>query len=93
MTQIEVKVSARIRKILEKKVKDHNDKDPRYRATLRMLIASFNRGVGAYNTNPSSVRPSVTSSDQWALARVNGLLYALRNGRFKRKPYDRPVAK
>ena len=88
MTQIEVKVSARIRKILEKKVKDHNDKDPRYRATLRMLIASFNRGVGAYNTNPSSVRPSVTSSDQWALARVNGLLYALRNGRFKRKPYD-----
>lgn len=88
MTQIEVKVSARVRKILEKKVKDHNDKDPRYRATLRMLIASFNRGVGAYNTNPSSVRPSVTSSDQWALARVNGLLYALRNGRFKRKPYD-----
>ena len=88
MTQIEVKVSARIRKILEKKVKDHNDTDPRYRATLRMLIASFNRGVGAYNTNPSSVRPSVTSSDQWALARVNGLLYALRNGRFKRKPYD-----
>ena len=88
MTQIEVKVSARIRKILEKKVKDHNDSDPKYRATLRMLIASFNRGVGAYNTNPSSVRPSVTSSDQWALARVNGLLYALRNGRFKRKPYD-----
>ena len=88
MTQFQVNVSARIRTILEKKVKDHNDKDPKYRATLRMLIASFNRGVGAYNTNPSSVRPSVTSSDQWALARVNGLLYALRNGRFKRKPYD-----
>jgi len=88
MARLEIKVSARIRKILEKKVKDHNDTDPRYRATLRMLIASFNRGVGAYNTNPSSVRPSVTSSDQWALARVNGLLYALKNGRFKRKPYD-----
>jgi len=88
MTQIELKVSARIRKILEKKVKDHNESDPRYRATLRMLIACFNRGVGAYNTNPSSVRPTVTSSDQWALARVNGLLYALRNGKFKRKPYD-----
>ena len=88
MTQTEVKVSARIRKILEKKVKDHNDTDPRYRATLRMLTSCFNRGVGAYNTNPSSVRPSVTSSDQWALARVNGLLYALKNGKFKRKPYD-----
>ena len=26
--------------------------------------------------------------DQWALARVNGLLYALRTGKFKRTPYD-----
>jgi len=88
MTQIEVKVSARIRKILEGYVKDHNDSDPKYRATLRMMISCFNRGVGAYNTNPSSVRPTVTSSDQWALARCKGLIYALKNGRFKRKPYD-----
>lgn len=30
----------------------------------------FNRGVGAYNTNPSSVRAGVTSEEQWAKARV-----------------------
>jgi hypothetical protein len=31
----------------------------------------FNRGVGAYKTNPSSVRKSVSSEEQWARARVN----------------------
>lgn len=72
-------------------MEDHNDKygdDPAKRATFRMLAASFVRGIGAYRTNPESVRPSVNSEDQWALARVNGLLYALRTGRFKNKPYD-----
>lgn len=89
--ETKAKISARIERILRDKVKDHNDKygdNPAKRATYGMLSASFRRGVGAYNTNPSSVRPSVSSSDQWALARVNGLLYALRTGKFKRKPYD-----
>ena len=59
---METKVSARVRKALQKKVDDHNAKhggDARKKATLRMLIAVFKRGVGAYNTNPQSVRPSV----------------------------------
>jgi hypothetical protein len=30
----------------------------------------FNKGIGAYKTNPSSVRPSVNSPEQWAYARV-----------------------
>lgn len=30
----------------------------------------FNLGVGAYKTNPQSVRPSVKSADQWAMARI-----------------------
>jgi hypothetical protein len=30
----------------------------------------YNKGVGAYNTNPQSVRPQVNSAEQWALARV-----------------------
>ncbi len=81
-------VSARIEKILQDKVTEHNSKDPRYRATLRMLKACFRRGVGAYRNNPASVRGNVRSADQWALARVNGLLYALRTGKFKRTPYD-----
>jgi hypothetical protein len=30
----------------------------------------YNRGVGAYKTNPESVRPQVKSAEQWAMARV-----------------------
>jgi len=30
----------------------------------------YNKGVGAYKTNPSSVRPNVKSKEQWAYARV-----------------------
>lgn len=30
----------------------------------------YNKGVGAFKTNPSSVRPNVKSSQQWAMARV-----------------------
>jgi len=87
-------ISAKMKKALEKKVKDHNEKhgDKKgKRVTLRMLSAVFRRGVGAYNTNPQSVRPSVTSSDQWALARVNVFLGAVRTGRFKRGKFDRDL--
>jgi hypothetical protein len=84
-------VSARIERILRDKVEEHNADNPRYRATFRMLEACFRRGVGAYRTNPASVRGNVRSADQWALARVNGLLYALRNGKFRRTPYDRDL--
>lgn len=30
----------------------------------------YNKGIGAYKTNPSSVRPSVKSAEQWAYGRV-----------------------
>lgn len=84
-------VSERVKETLRGKVEDHNDKvgdSPTKRATLRMLIASFRRGVGAYRTNPGSVRPNVTGPDQWAYARVNSLLFALRTGRFQGGKHD-----
>ena len=84
-------LSERVRKALQKKVEDHNKKNPKHRATLRMLSAVFRRGVGAYRNNPGSVRGNVTSADQWAMARVNGFLRALRTGRFRRKPYDQDL--
>ena len=84
----EKQVSARIERILRDKVNDHNGKDPRYRATLRMLEAVFRRGVGAYRTNPGSVRGNVRSADQWALARVNAFMTALRTGKFPRSAFD-----
>ena len=84
-------ISGRQETALRNKVKDHNEDvgdNPSKRATYSMLARSYVRGIGAYRTNPSSVRPNVRSEEQWAMGRVNGLLYALRNGRFKRKPYD-----
>ena len=30
----------------------------------------FDKGLGAYYSNPTSVRPSVTSPQQWAMARI-----------------------
>lgn len=86
-----VEISARVKKALEKKRDDHNEKhgdNPAKRVTYGMLAAVFRRGVGAYNTNPQSVRPSVTSADQWAYARVNSFLYAVRNGKFRGGKHD-----
>jgi hypothetical protein len=37
---------------------------------LNGLQTIFNKGVGAYKTNPQSVRPQVKSPEQWAYARV-----------------------
>ena len=34
------------------------------------LDTIFRKGVGAYKTNPASVRPSVKSPEQWAMARI-----------------------
>jgi len=34
------------------------------------LQTIFNKGIGAYKTNPQSVRPSVKSPEQWGQARV-----------------------
>ena len=84
-------ISEAVKKGLAKKVEDHNEEHgdkAGKKVTLRMLTAVFRRGVGAYNTNPGSVRPGVTSSDQWAYARVNAFLYAVRTGKFKGGKFD-----
>jgi len=78
-------------KALENKVEEHNadyGDDPTTRATLGMLAESYLRGIGAYKTNPGSVRPGVSSPEQWAFARVNSLLFCLRNGRFQGGKHD-----
>tara|TARA_R110000803_G_scaffold81155_4_gene147097 strand:- start:1092 stop:1415 length:324 start_codon:yes stop_codon:yes gene_type:complete len=36
----------------------------------RILDDVFDRGVGAFKSNPKSVRPSVKSPEQWAFGRV-----------------------
>ena len=87
----EKQVSAKVKEALKNKVDEHNEKygdKPTKRATVRMLEAVFRRGVGAYRNNPQSVRPNVTGSDQWAYARVNSFLFALRRGRFQGGRHD-----
>jgi HK97 family phage portal protein len=84
-------VSKKVRETLKKKADEHNEEvgDAKSkRTTTRTLIAVFERGVGAYRQNPGSVRPTVSGAEQWAYARVNGFLHALKTGKFKRKPFD-----
>ena len=87
-------LSAKVKEALKKKVDEHNEKygkNPKKRVTLRTLEAVFRRGVGAFNTNPSSVRPAVRrqgGADRWAYARVNSYLFALRTGRHQGGKHD-----
>jgi len=39
-----------------------------------ILQKVYNRGIGAYYTNPQSVRPNVKSPQQWANARVRSFI-------------------
>ena len=90
----EKQLTAAVREGLKNKVKKHNEKhgDKKgKRVTLRMLGAVFRRGVGAYRTNPASVRPNVRSEEQWAYARVNAFLFAVRTGRFRSGQFDRDL--
>lgn len=90
MKSNKAEVSARVEKALKKKVDDHNSSvnAASKKTSLGTLKKVFNRGVGAYNTNPSSVRPNVSSADQWAMARVNSFLYALKSGKFRSGKHD-----
>ena len=78
-------------KAIENKVEEHNEEygDVKSkRVTVRMLAAVYKRGIGAYNTNPQSVRPNVQSEEQWAMARINSFLFAVRNGKFRSGKHD-----
>ena len=90
----EKQLTAAVKEGLKNKVKDHNEKhgDKKgKRVTLRMLGAVFRRGIGAYRTNPQSVRPNVRSEEQWAYARVNAFLFAVRTGKFRSGQFDRDL--
>ena len=87
-------VNATIQKGLENKVEKHNeevkDLDVAWnpRVTYKTLLEVFERGLGAYKSNPESVRPNVSGPDQWAYARTNSFLFALKKGRFQGGKHD-----
>jgi len=62
-------------------------KEGNKRITVGALKQVYNRGIGAYRTNPGSVRGTVSSAEQWAMGRVNAFMAGLR-GKFPRKPFD-----
>ena len=84
-------LSDKAQALVQNKVDEHNEEhgdDPTKRATVGMLAKVYERGIGAYKTNPASVRPNVSSPEQWAAARCNSFLYALRNGKFRSGKHD-----
>ena len=82
-----IKLSETNIKTLENKRDEHNEKykdSPSKKANLGTLKAVFRRGAGAFST---SHRPSVSSRDQWAIARVNAYLHLLGTGKPKSPKY------
>lgn len=55
------------------------------KVTFATLKKVFERGVHAYDASPGV---NVSSPEQWAYARVNGFLQAVKSGKFKNRPYD-----
>ena len=86
-------VTEAVKKGLETKVKDHNEEikdlnlDWNAKVTLKKLEKVFERGLGAYKTNPESVRPNMTPQ-QWAYARTNSFLYAMKKGKYRSGKHD-----
>lgn len=87
-------VTGNVKVALERKLEEHNEEhggDARKRATMTMLEKVFERGVGAYKTQPSSVRPSIPNAEAWAYARVNSFLYCLANLKYRRGKHDQDL--
>lgn len=83
-------VTKPVEESLKKKLADHKEKvgdDSRKQTTLNKLKIVFNRGVGAFRTNPPKNRPNM-NENSWAHARVNSFLYALRNLKFRKGKHD-----
>ncbi len=80
-----------LKESLAKKASEHNKKyDSADKKTSAAKLAKvYARGVGAYRTNPGSVRSNVSSPQQWAMARVNSFLKILSGS--KKASHDRDL--
>ena len=88
--EISEKTKTTLKNKMEKHNEDVKDKDVAWnpKVTVAKLEKVFKRGVGAYYTNPESVRESVKSPEQWAIARVNSFLFVMRNGKYRSGKHD-----
>ena len=53
--------------------------------SIEGLQEIYNKGIGAYRTNPESVRPNVKSPEQWAMARVYSAVMGGKTARIDQK--------
>lgn len=60
------------RKFKQPKDQSNSKNDIRKLTGIKRIVLNriYDRGVGAYRTNPKSVRPQVKSEQQWAMARI-----------------------
>jgi len=92
--QEDFEISETTKKTLTNKMEEHNENvkdlkvDWNPKVTVAKLEKVYKRGVGAYYTNPESVRETVKSPEQWAIARVNSFLFAMRNGKYRSGKHD-----
>ena len=92
VVKTDIKEAAALTDTLKKIMEEYNQDAPEGRKVrLSTLRTVFNRGVGAYKTNPSSVRPTVRSAEQWGYGRVRAFLKMLKNGKAPRKPFDQDL--
>jgi hypothetical protein len=72
-------------------ISQHNEKYGNVNSknvSFDMLRKVFERGVSAFKSNPIMQKSDEYSPEQWAYARVNGFLQAVRSGKFHNRPYD-----
>ena len=89
--QLEAEETKGLMDTLREKAKEHNKKVGNVaskRTTAATLKKVYDRGIGAYRTNPQSIRPNVNNAQQWAMGRVNSFLRALDTGKFRRGKHD-----
>jgi hypothetical protein len=54
---------------------------------VKVLDIIFDRGVGTYSTNPSSVRKYIKSPEEWAYSRIYAFINKIENN----KPLDHDI--
>ena len=87
----QIELNDATKKAVENKHKAHQEKykdDPKRSVPMSAMVKVVERGIGAYKTQPSSVRPTVVSAEQWGLARLNSWIHALEKLKFRNKPHD-----
>lgn len=91
VSSVGIVIPDRIQKEINELADQHNEKYGNVihkKVDFETLMKVFDRGIKSYRNNPVSVGNNSSSEEEWAKARVNGFLHAIKTGKFKRKPYD-----